>query len=525
MSGLNDLNQLLTTAPQGSWLYAQKGSWISEGGQYKLAIATGYWDKCWVCVRDILSLGTTAQKTQELVNSLLKPSIQTIQTPHLIVGPLAYLQPIKDYKSVISNLSNVQLIWGKALTPPSEFELLCSFHSFGQEIERIQEFVSILPVNDQPTVKEPYNRVQERLDKWNSLFSNEPRPSSEAQLQSWIDVVEAIKEFKVAFFSNFQPLGDAALENMSLHQVAWIYKLGIWTLIPQQKIFETTKGSHFTLPYLHIDLDLQAIADEWWDYFLTLSKKELSQLKKWESGKITELTQPLLNFMQHQLEGQKRPIFISCFTSNISPMITSLDKFLEFIKLLATELSNSGLFIHNQSVFEKISREGLSNFEDSYLCFSRFVYLNSGKDHTKKEKILYSSYLGKRPIELMKAQKETLRLMQNQSTFDFTVQLSGKQQTCSKAVLLEAFPFLQAQEAMKGKMKDFDPNLLNLDTLQKDISIPNGFEEWILTSLVTFAYTREHPLLPLNSSDDAQQALAVYYGLVDYLRPNSAPQI
>ncbi len=120
-------------------------------------------------------------------------------------------------------------------------------------------------------------------------------------------------------------------------------------------------------------------------------------------------------------------------------------------------------------------------------------------------------------------------LANEESGTDFVLKFGGKELGVHRAVLSSVFGYCKALASFNKQQsgKENHNNILNLESSYKAVTTKNpklslssdNEKEWLLNAIKMYAYTREHPYLPENSSAQAQNAYNVYLALIDYLAP------
>jgi len=87
----------------------------------------------------------------------------------------------------------------------------------------------------------------------------------------------------------------------------------------------------------------------------------------------------------------------------------------------------------------------------------------------------------------------------------------------------QVFVALQPCEGQEISAQEQKSELLDLDFYLKG-SIHPDYVEWVLTSLLVFAYSKQHPVVPKEQSSETREALNAYYTLINHLRPHSTTQ-
>jgi hypothetical protein len=499
---IKDLSQVLAQARTGEWLYVH-----NQYGTISFKVTNGYWDKFWLCIVDWLYGYPLAQKTHLAVHKVLSQERQDLKKEAAKDLPCFYrsIADIEGYQKAQSQLAKCCLIWNEQFSPTLELNPQ-EIPSFRQEVSKMKQIYKLLPKKAQ----EKYSQYQ--LIKTHVKNFKDSSVSNSSKINSWQAIAKALGECKKTWLDTD---GD-------LDYRGWHYKYQGWNFSSHHHDFDTAGGHKQRLFYIQASLDLTKVFYDWKEQ----SAIPATELKDWEKARIAFHVNALIKFLQSQAEHQRQPITIEIPHRVDSTDYFFKERFTNFASDLIEALQEAmkkhrASFVHQAGLFSDVS--GVEN-DDPHRCYSRIKcqlleneqYLPPPYLRPELKWLLPKLGIGyPNPDTIAKMQKCQMQLIELKETHDFVVRFRGKERGCNKSVLLEAFPFLKAREDNKASFREYDPNLLNLDGLIGDV--PPEHEDWILTSLLDFAYARQHPILPTQSKLSAKKALKIYFALLSYL--------
>jgi hypothetical protein len=564
---------------------AHPGEWLYQYDACHFKFTDGYWDKFCLCIFDIFTWFSTARSTQEAVQRALEDEIKSLKgraTTSPGLGQQKFFESaeaIRECQTFMQELSKCSLIWNRQLENLPTFESR-DLASFDSQLNGMQEIYTVLPPQEELKYQDQITTLETALTQYNTSSAPE-----DTKIEAWLTLAQILNKCKKVWLAKPDDCKSYVLDD-----IPWRYNLGKWNIEPCRQIVQSANGVARNLFYLKVSFASVKMFGEWAAHYST----NPPNFTTWEKEQIQAQIDAVFQFVQGQVEHQRRPI-----TLQFPNWVNALDgdgvqlvaaRFKTFMDSLVASTQvlmkkNPTCFIHEAALLAEASPQ-----TDASGCSSRLVYVYSNEDFIRppvlrpeleplvlqlkgkidtsismelmkcgashdftirlcgrdrgccKEVLLEAfPFLKTRedlkdpnflnldlllqidiPTSVVKMQQLEMELMKFEKSHDFTIRLGGKDRGCCKAVLLEAFPFLKTREELKGRLQGADPNLLNLDLLVQSVegSVHPEFAEWVLDSILVFAYSRQRPALHRGSTN-ANNAFVSCCALLNYLRPDS----
>ena len=528
---LKSLSQLVTSTKANEWLYVEtKDYGYSKQNVFKTT--NGYFDKFCLCLKDLFTGFTLAQKTQDAVNRVLT-SCEGINPGKLQEEPFKHASSIAAWNSSIETFdkAKIKLVWNNKLTVIRAIDSLseCLKASFFlPALKKLRALVDIIPPGcfNGEKIAKLFQEVKKAYEKLESI---DLTPYLERSV-CWVKVVETLKDLKLCLRGE-QQIEEDAFD--SLDSLPWRYYMGPWSIYPSSNLINTAANSQKRIDSLIFDFNNEKI--------IMAESSNPEQLAE----KYTEI---LLSFFKTQRVSQRCPIQINFTQPRLNPLskkFPAVDEILEPLirKTMSLLEKHPEYFLHRTSLYEEGNNipNADKQKEERRKCLSHL----SGYPVRSVYKLEKIYAVPCRPLrEGIKQVIQSLR-QQGCTSFnidlneavsfsteasiarklqaleegrDFIISSQGKDYGCHRKILYEAFPYLQAQ--MSGSFSsEGGADRLNLDQILPLTQLPVNCGEWVLNALVGYAYTTEHPNLPENITMETREAYRVYLTYIDFLNP------
>lgn len=515
-----ELNQVLMTSNAGEWIYAQTDS-AGYLSRETIKVTNGLRDKAWLYMWGFVS-EASIQKTQQVLRDVFA------RVAHQFTGksPIAGIRDVELLNGCRQNLSKYLLAGGHTIQGVESEALSRAFSasSFNQEIKAMQSAMDLL--------YEGHPRF-ERLQELKQSFEGSHRTfQAHTNTQTWLEAAKALRDLKMCF-----------TESVELFEYTpWVYSHNSWSFHPEKQLLKTAENFEKEIRYLFICPNINALLDR----LETSSEFSVDAV-------VHEFLAKIQEFLEILPLSQRRPISLSVPGLPISRMGRQQNqKLLETLVTKSLELigERPDLFVHQISLYKEaadvkvrgicLSRvtgggaQAIRNSTSQTFTPSRelsrgtqaLIHRLSHRERWEPDFLsplnsyLYANSSDQKTPSIFRAFEIQGQLFGTEVGRNCILRIFGKQRGGHKEIFLEAFSYLRSMEDFLRSTGNFEQmGEINLDGFSFLETISSGHQEWVLNAICMYAYTREHPNLPMNPTPETEAAYRVYLQCIDYLNP------